>query len=56
MRTICLLQVEQDAVELEGDESSRLRIAEALRDLLVQKGIITMQVSVYGRTVFVYVM
>lgn len=36
-------QVEQSAVELEGDESSRPHTAEALQALLINKGVITPQ-------------
>jgi hypothetical protein len=42
---LLLLQVEQAAVQLEGDESCRPRLPEALTALLIAKGIITPEVT-----------
>jgi hypothetical protein len=43
--TVCMwLQVEQNAVDLEGEGSPGFNTAEALRSLLVKKGLITPEV------------
>lgn len=43
---LCVLQVEQAAVDLEGEgDSSGFNTAEALRALLVKKGVITQEVT-----------
>jgi hypothetical protein len=41
----CCSQVEQNAVDLEGAESPGVQTAQALKTLLINKGIITPQVA-----------
>lgn len=41
---LAVMQVEQSAVELEGDDAAKKRTHEAVKSLLLKKGLITAEV------------